>query len=73
MTAMLALVTGSTEPFFAIPIPSGLDPVARNWIAAHAHQGVMVLLPGEAMFADAQRADDFATHLGTAWGVTDTE
>jgi hypothetical protein len=73
MTAMPALVGSSIEPFFAIPIPPGLDPVARSWIAAHAHQGVMVLLPGEAMFADDRQADDFASHLGAVWAVTDTE
>ncbi|MBC7951200.1 MAG: hypothetical protein H7Z12_05165 [Rhodospirillaceae bacterium] len=73
MTAMLSLVSDSAEPFFAIPIPPGLDPVARNWIAAHVHQGVMVLLPGEALFAEPQRADDFATHLGAAWAVSDEE
>lgn len=67
MTAMLALVGGSASPFFAIPIPPGLDSVARSWVAAHAHQGVMVVLPGEAVFDDSQRADDFAAHLGAAW------
>lgn len=71
MTAMLALVGTPVDAFFAIPIPPGLEPLAGGWIAAHAHLGVMVLMPGEALFAEPQWADDFASHLGAAWAVTE--
>ncbi|MBX9635548.1 MAG: hypothetical protein K2X44_11260 [Magnetospirillum sp.] len=67
MTSMLALVGDPAEPFFPISIPPGCDDLARKWIADHVHLGTMVLLPGEALFADPQWADRFASHLGTAW------
>ncbi|MBC7906688.1 MAG: hypothetical protein H7Y60_08080 [Rhodospirillaceae bacterium] len=73
MTAMLALVGRTVEPFFAIPIPPGLDQMARDWIAGHVHLGVMVVMPGEALFAEPHWADDFATELGAAWAVPETE
>lgn len=69
MTAMRAMVCGTIEPFFAVPVPHDLQDLARDWFAAHADLGVMVLLPGEALFAEGHRADDFTTHLGAAWTV----
>lgn len=67
MTAMLALVGDPIEPFYAIAIPPDLTDSARHWIADHAHLGTMVLLPGEALFADALWADLFASDLGGNW------
>jgi len=67
MIAIRAMVAAA--PFFSIPVPQGLESVARDWLAAHAQQDDMVLLPGEALFAQADQADDFAAHLGAAWNV----
>lgn len=67
MTAMRALGGNPAKPFYAIFIPPGLDGVARDWVAGHAHLGTMIVLPGEVLFAESHWADCFANHLGAAW------
>jgi len=69
MSAIRALV--SLTPFFSVPVPQGLEPVARDWFAAHRDGDDMALLPGEALFADPDRADSFTDHLGAAWAVSE--
>jgi hypothetical protein len=70
MTAIRAMVAAA--PFFSVPVPQGLEPVARDWFAAHAEQDDIVLLPGEALFAQADLADDFTAYLGAAWTAGDS-
>ena len=69
MTAIRAMVHAT--PFFSVPVPQGLEPVARDWFSAHADHDDIALLPGEALFAQAQLADEFTAHLGAAWAVAE--
>ena len=69
MTAIRAMVHAT--PFFSVPVPQGMEPAARDWFADHADRTDMALLPGEALFAEAQLADEFTAHLGAAWAVAE--
>jgi hypothetical protein len=59
----------NVPPFYSIPVPPVLEDVAREWFGCHRDSDGMVLLVGEALFAEPQSADDFTAHLGKAWDV----